>query len=372
MHRHVDLERVAERDLRVGHARVARELVVDELRGGHRRRRLERVGGAQVVVLAGVDDDAEVAVDHARDALVDQPAHDVDVAVEDPVEGVVDHVVEALPRAHRGDLRHAQPRAEARQAHVAAVLLGPLVHRLAHDPEVRLGGEGAAVALGRRAVGDVVEQALRGRADHRDDVAAGLRDRLGVDDVLVDVAGRRQHVAQRRGRVAEALAHRPALLEAAGDLRQARRALLADALADRPLLGRLELRQVELAGADRLGDLLGRAAASGASRCRASRRPRGRARRARARGRRARSAAAPPARRRRPRPSRRVTLRSTDTVVRAGDLLGDVARRSAWPPGGRRRPRPGRGRACELCARALIAGPSRSGTGSPRAACRVR
>ena len=51
----VDLERVAERDLLVGHARVERELAVDELRGRHRRRRLDRVGGAQVVVLAGVD-----------------------------------------------------------------------------------------------------------------------------------------------------------------------------------------------------------------------------------------------------------------------------------------------------------------------------
>ena len=102
-------------------------------------------------------------------------AHRVDVAEEDPVQRVVDHHVEALDRAHRGDLRHAQARAEVRQAHVAAVLLRPLVERLAHDPEVLLRGERAAVALRRRAVGHVVEQALRGRADHRDDVAARLR-----------------------------------------------------------------------------------------------------------------------------------------------------------------------------------------------------
>ena len=199
------------------------------------------VGGAQVVVLAGVDRHAEPAVDHARDALVDQAPHDVDVAVEDPVEGVVDHVVEALPGAHRGDLRHAEARAEAREADVATVLLGPLVHRLAHDPEVRLCGERAAVALGGGAVGDVVEQALRSRADHRDDVAAGLRDRLRVDDVLVDVAGRGQHVAQRAVAVAQALAHRRALLEGRRDLVEVRAALLDDALADRLVLGALDL-----------------------------------------------------------------------------------------------------------------------------------
>ena len=138
------------------------------------------------------------------------------------------------------------------------MLLGPLVHRLAHDAEVRLGGERAAVALGGGPEGDVVEQALRGRADHRDDVPAGLRHGLGVDDVLVHVAGGREHVAQRRrGPSPRRSRIAPALLEAAVDLRDPRRALLADALADRRLLGLVEARQVELAGAHGFGDLLG-------------------------------------------------------------------------------------------------------------------
>ena len=76
------------------------------------------------------------------------------------------------------------------------------------------------------------------------------RDGLGVHDVLVHVAGGRQHVAQRRGGFAEALAHRPALLEARARSRAAARAhssLTRSRIA--PLLGRLEREQVELAGA---------------------------------------------------------------------------------------------------------------------------
>ena len=196
----------------------------------------QRVGGAQVVVLAGVDDDAEVAVDRARDALVDQRAEHVDVAVEDPVEGVVDHVVEALHRAHRRELRHAQPRAEARQAHIAPVALGPLIERLAHDAEVRLRGERPAVALRGRAVGHIVEQALRGRAGHRHDVPAGLGDRDAVHDVLVDVARRGQHVAQRGGSLAETLAQRAAILHPPRDLIHPPLALPRGELANRALL----------------------------------------------------------------------------------------------------------------------------------------
>ena len=51
----------------------------------HRVRRLDGVGGGEVVVLAGVDDDAGAGVDLAGEALVDERADRVDVAEEDPV-----------------------------------------------------------------------------------------------------------------------------------------------------------------------------------------------------------------------------------------------------------------------------------------------
>ncbi len=71
---------------------------------------LHGVGGRQVVVLAGVDDDAGARDEPARDVLVDEgPAH-VDVAEEDPVHGVVEEHVEPLDRGHPGDLGHAEAR----------------------------------------------------------------------------------------------------------------------------------------------------------------------------------------------------------------------------------------------------------------------
>ena len=140
------------------------------------------------------------------------------------------------------------------------MLLRPLVERLAHDPEVRLRRERAAVALGRRAVGHVVEQALGGRADHRDDVPAGFGDREAVDDVLVHVPGRGQHVAQRRRALAEALAQLAALAHAPGDLGDAALALLRDPRPDRTVLRARQRAQVESPRVDGLGDLLGRAA----------------------------------------------------------------------------------------------------------------
>jgi hypothetical protein len=97
----VDLVRVAEADLRVGHPRRARELFVDELRGEHGRRLFHGVGRGQVVVLAGVDHDARARVEHAREVLVDERALHVDVAEEDAVHRVVEQHVEPLERGHR-------------------------------------------------------------------------------------------------------------------------------------------------------------------------------------------------------------------------------------------------------------------------------
>ncbi len=54
----IDLVGVAEADLLVGQPGAVRERLVDELRREHRVRFLDGVGGGEVVVLAGVDDDA--------------------------------------------------------------------------------------------------------------------------------------------------------------------------------------------------------------------------------------------------------------------------------------------------------------------------
>ena len=58
----IDLVRVAEPHLLVLHAGALRERLVDELAGEHGVRLLDRVGGGEVVVLAGVDDDAARAM----------------------------------------------------------------------------------------------------------------------------------------------------------------------------------------------------------------------------------------------------------------------------------------------------------------------
>ena len=88
---------------------LVREVLVEQLGHGHRVRRLDRVGGGEVVVLAGVDDDAGPGVDLPGEPLVDERADRVDVAEQDAVHRVVEHHVEPLQPGQRGDLRHAQP-----------------------------------------------------------------------------------------------------------------------------------------------------------------------------------------------------------------------------------------------------------------------
>ena len=150
---------------------------------------LHRVGGGQVVVLTGVDDHARIGVDGAGEGLVHQGALHVDVAEQDAVQGVVQHDVQALEGAHGGDLGHAQAGAVVAHADVAAQLLAHLVHGLAHQAEVLLGGVGAAEALGGGAVGHVVQQGLAGGADDGDDVGALAGGGGGLHHVLIDVAG---------------------------------------------------------------------------------------------------------------------------------------------------------------------------------------
>ena len=67
------------------------------------------------------------------------------------------------------------------------MFLADLVKRLAHDAEVLLGGEGAAEALGRGAIGHIVQKALAGGADNGDHVGALACSCLGLYHVLIDV-----------------------------------------------------------------------------------------------------------------------------------------------------------------------------------------
>ena len=68
----IDFVGVAQDRSGVGHAGAMRELFVDELRREHGRRLFHRIGGREIVVFAGVDDDAGVRIEHAAEVLVDE------------------------------------------------------------------------------------------------------------------------------------------------------------------------------------------------------------------------------------------------------------------------------------------------------------
>ena len=198
----VDLEGVPQTELPVLEARLLGEVLVQQLAGGHRVRGLDGVGGGQVVVLAGVDDDAGAGVHLSAEPLVDERAHRVDVAEEDAVHAVVEHHVEPLEARQCGDLGHAQAAGVVGQPYVAPELPARLVERRAHQPEVLLGRVGAGEPLAGGALGHVVEQRLAGRPDHGDHVGSLPGGLLRLRDVLVDVAGRDDQVDPRlAGRV---------------------------------------------------------------------------------------------------------------------------------------------------------------------------
>ena len=195
---------MAQAELPVLEAGLLGEVLVEELAGRHGVRGVDGVGGGEVVVLTGVDDDAGAGVDLAAEPLVDEGADRVDVAEEDAVHRVVEHHVEPLEAGQDGHLGHAEARGVVGQPDVAAQLLAGLVERGPHEPEVLLGGVGAGEPLAGGTLGDEVEQGLPGGPDHGDDVGAGPRGGLRLRDVLVDVAGRDDEVDPgRAGRVAE-------------------------------------------------------------------------------------------------------------------------------------------------------------------------
>ena len=185
----VDLEGVAQSELPVRQPGLLGERLVQQLADRHRVGGVHSVRGGQVVVLAGVDDDPGPGVHLAGESLVHEGPDRVDVPEQDPVHRVVEHHVQPVQPGQGGDLRHAQPGCVVGQPHVPADLAADLVQSRPHQPEVLAGGVGAGVALPGGALRHVVEQALPGRADHRDHVRPGPRGGLRLRDVLVDVAG---------------------------------------------------------------------------------------------------------------------------------------------------------------------------------------
>ncbi len=94
------------------------------------------------------------------------------------------------------------------QPHIPAQLMRNVIQRGPHQPEVLPGRVRSREPLPGGALGHVVEQRLAGGADHRDDVGPFPRRRLGLRDVLVDVAGRHDEVDPRLGRVGGGADHR--------------------------------------------------------------------------------------------------------------------------------------------------------------------
>ncbi|KAF5059238.1 hypothetical protein DSECCO2_337980 [anaerobic digester metagenome] len=163
------------------------------------------IGCGQIVVFSGVDDDAGIAVDHAGEVLVDHGPLHVDVPEQDAVQGIVEHDVQPFHGTHGGDFRHAQAGAVVAQAYVAAQLFPYFIQGSPHQAEVLLGGHGSAEAFRSGAVGHIVEQALTGGADDGDDVGALPGCRLGLDDILIDIARGYDQVQVGSGLVAVAV-----------------------------------------------------------------------------------------------------------------------------------------------------------------------
>ena len=189
LHGGVHFEGVAQTHLLLAHTGVLGKGLVQELGGQNGVGGGDGVVGGQIVVLTGVDDHAGIAVDHAGEVLVHDGALHVDVAEQDAVQSVVEHHVQALQSAHGGDLGHTQAGAVVAQPDIAVLLLAHLVQSRAHQAEVLLGGIGAAEALGGGAVRHIVQQGLAGGTDDGDDVGALLGTGLGLDNILVDIAG---------------------------------------------------------------------------------------------------------------------------------------------------------------------------------------
>ena len=92
----VHFEGVAQTHLLFGNVCQHCKLLVDELRCRYRVRCFDSIVGREVIILAGVEDDAAVADDYAGHVLIDQRSLHVDVSEQDAVDGVVQHNVQTL------------------------------------------------------------------------------------------------------------------------------------------------------------------------------------------------------------------------------------------------------------------------------------
>jgi hypothetical protein len=80
-----------------------------------------------------------------------------------------------------GDLRHAKSGAVIAKPDISSHFLADLVQGFPHEPEIFLGGVGSSEALRGGSVGDIVQQALGGGPDDRDDIRAPVLRRPGLD-----------------------------------------------------------------------------------------------------------------------------------------------------------------------------------------------
>ena len=192
--RRVHFKGVTQTHLLFGETCQKSKLFVDEVGGKHCVSLLYSVGGGEVVVLAGVDDNACIAVYYAAHELVNKRALHIDVAEQDTVESIVEHHVKTLKGTHSGYFGHTETRAIVAKADVAANLFANLVKSFAHDAEVFLRGESAAEALCGGAVRHIVKQALTRCADNGDDVGTLTCGCLSLYYVLIDIAGGNDYI----------------------------------------------------------------------------------------------------------------------------------------------------------------------------------
>ena len=98
------------------------------------------------------------------------------------------------------------------------LLFADFVKSGTHQAEILLSSIGAAEALGRCAVGNVVKKALPRGADNCDDVRALLGCCLCLGDILIDIAGRDDDIVLRIGLVAEFIEIAAALCDVIADM----------------------------------------------------------------------------------------------------------------------------------------------------------
>ena len=226
------------------------ELFVDHLGSQNGVRRFDRVVGRQVVIFAGVEDNAAVADDDSGEELVYNGSLHVDVAEQNAVQGVVEHDVQTFQST--GGV--------VAQTDVSADIFTDSVQSLSHDAEVFLRCIGTAETFGGGAVGNVVQQGLCSRSDNGDDICTLAGCSFCLVDVFVDVAGRNDDVQIRLLSFADRRQVFFSLSRLLADLRKSFFYVRLDGLAGLLHGNGFELHDVQLTQRNCLSDFLGRLA----------------------------------------------------------------------------------------------------------------